>query len=488
MTDSEYKQWLRSPSAIKCVLIEVGVNIGGSEEVMYLSNRGYVTSPTDTPPNQSYKPIVRGGLEISSRLNKSGAASISWGDIEISNINGEQDEWKDYIWKNKNISVYLGDLTWERSDFRLIFTGKIDDMLTSSRDSWSFSIRDKLNELNTSITESTLGGTTTNKDRILPLCFGECHNIEPLLIDPVLLKYKVHNGTIEGIIEVRDNGVPVGFTATVADGTFVLTNSPIGTITCSVQGAKFSGVYYNDVGNLVKSIVKTYGITPLTDSDIDLVNFAAFITAHPQPVGIYLDDKSNILSVLGELTASLGAQVLMTPLGKLQLKKIELPSASYSVAIDTKDMRERTFTSSEKQEVQAAVCINYCKNYTVQEGLQTGLPAEHLSMFAKEWLEAKASDATVATNYAITVEANKEDTLLLVTTDAQAEALRRLNLYKVQRYIYSFDSDLSLLLIGLGDYIQVTYPRYGLDTSQIAQVVSINIDWFKNTISFGVLA
>ena len=486
MTDNEFKQWLRSPSSIKCVLVEASYN-DGTEKVMYLSNFGYVTSGTDSPANVSYKPAIKGGLDISASIGGSGESSISWGDIEIDNTEKRHDAWLNYIWKNKNISVYLGDPTWIRSEFRLIFSGKIEDLLSQDRVSLNLVIRDKLNALNTSMTEAVLGGTTSNKNAVLPLCFGECHNIEPLLIDPVALRYQVHNGIIERIIEVRDNGVPVPYTANLTNGTFVLSNSPIGTITCSVQGAKFGGVYYNDIGNLVKNIVKTYGKSPVTDSDIDLSNFSTFITNHPQPVGIYLSDKANVLEVISELTKSVNATLIATPLGLLQLQKIDLPSLTFSHEIYPFDMKEMTFQISNKEDVSAAVTLNYCKNYTVQENLQTGLPPEHLSMFAKEWFEAKDSDLSISSAYTLTTEVQKEDTLLLVTTDAQAESTRRLNLRKVQRYVYSFESDLSLLLVGLGNYVKITQSRYGFESGRIGQVMSISINWFDNSMSFGVL-
>lgn len=488
MTDNEYKQWLRSPSSIKCILAEAKYSVGGVENTAYLSNFGYVTSPDDAPANTAYKPILVGGLDISASMEESSDYSISWGDIEIDNTDGRQDKWLSAnVWRNKDISVYLGDPTWARSDFRLIFTGKIEDLVSPSRSTLSLIIRDKLDTMNTSISEEVLGGISSNKDTMIPLCFGECHNVKPLLIDPVALRYQVHTSEIERIIEVRDNGVPVDFTANLANGTFVLTNSPVGNITCSVQGAKFSSMYYNDVSNLVKNIVKTYGIIKFTDADIDLTNFASFAANNTQAVGIYLDQKSNVITVVNELASSIGAKVVMTPVGKLQLQKIDLPSMVYSTAIGTNEMKDRTFKVSRKLPVAAAVNLNYCKNYAVQENLQTGLPTEHTSMFAREWLESKASDSAVALEYTLSTEVTKEDTLLLVTSEAQTEATRRLNLRKVQRYIYSFDSDLSLLLVNLGDYVQLTNSRYGLSESKIGQVVSININWFENNINFGVL-
>ena len=486
MTDAEYLEWLSSESAIKCVLLEVGVSISGVGSTVYLSNRGYTTSPTDSPANTNYLPVVRGGLEMSSELSLQGDPSISWGDIAVLNYNGERDDWLNYTWKNREIKVFLGDVTWARGLFREVFTGRLEDLTAQDRDTLNLKIRDKTEGLNTSLTETKLGGTTANKEKILPLCFGECHNIEPLLTNPVTLEYQVHAGPIERFIEVRDNGVPVTFSGNLSTGKFTLANSPLGTITASVQGAK-PDVYRNTVGSLVKHIAKTYGKYPLTDSDIDLTNFSDFETANPQPVGVYLSEKANVMVVMSELAKSVGAQAVMGPDGKLRMLKVALPSATFSREIRPEHIKEKSLTVNRKIDVVAAVSINYCRNYTVQENLQSALPPEHTTLFAQEWLEANASDATVAANYGLTGQVEKQPTALLVTTDAQAEASRRLAIYKVQRYVYSLEANLGLMLVNLGDYVRIFNPRFGFSSGKIGQVVSTKVDWFTNSVTLEVL-
>lgn len=486
MTDLEFNNWLLSPSALKCVLVEATALVGGTPTTFYISNRGYTTSPSDTPSNVSYEPIIKGGLDVSSSILDSETGTLSWGDIELDNYDGVRDDWLNYIWKNKTIKVFIGDMAWVRADFKLIFDGVIEDISCRDRQSMNILLRDKMQLLNTTMSDAVLGGTTSNKDRSLPLCFGECHNVTPLLIDPVNLIYQVHNGAIEDLIEVRDDGVPVTVIKYLPEGKFKLTNSPVGTITASVQGAKFSGVYYNTVGNLVQAITMNYGKTPLSLSDIDSASFSTFETFNTQPVGIFLDDKTDVISVISELAKSIGAVVVFNPYGRLQIKKIDLVAVA-SKEITDSDILYQSLTISDKPSVVAAVNLNYCKNYTVQSSLETGIPAEHIQMFAKEWLEASASDTAVATQYGLPTKVDKIDTLLLDTASAIAEATRRLNLYKTQRYIFSFSTDISTLDINLGDYILITSTRYGLDSSKTGQVVSKTVNWFDNTISYEVL-
>ena len=229
-------------------------------------------------------------------------------------------------------------------------------------------------------------------------------------------------------------------------------------------------------------------MTPFSDSDLDLSNFSSFQTNNPQPVGIYLKDKANVISVVTELAASVGAQVTMTPLGKLQILKIDPTITTETSSIYKKDIKENSFVISDKVPVVAAVNLNYCKNYVVQEGLQSGLPPEHLSMFAKEWFEAKVSDSSVASAYSLSTEVEYVDTLLLVTTDATAEAQRRLDMYKTQRYVYRIESDLSLLLTNLGEYVEIYNDRFGFNSGKVAQVISIDVNWFDNRMEMRLLA
>ena len=206
VSDAEYAAWLSSPSAMRCVLVEATVNVGGSEVVRYMSDKGYVTSPTDTPSNTNYRAIIVGGVKLTESLSIDSNPTLTWGNIEIANINGEFDSWLSDIWNNRQVSVYFGDMKWARSDFRLVFKGMASTISSQRRDRLNIILADSLQRLNTPMTDTRLGGTTSNKDKLLPLTFGECHNVSPLLVDPVLHDYQVHQGAIESIIEVRDNG------------------------------------------------------------------------------------------------------------------------------------------------------------------------------------------------------------------------------------------------------------------------------------------
>jgi hypothetical protein len=440
MIDAQYLAWLKDPSAIRIVLIEVGVRSSGIEITRYMATGGYITTPTDTPPNQQYSPIVNTGLQFTEQLSLTGDANLSGGDIEIFNFAGERDAWLNDIWDGRQIQAFIGDPRWVRTDFRMIFNGVVNTINSRDRNVLNLSLRDKLQRLNTPVIDTKLGGTTTNKDAILPVTFGEVHNITPLLSNPTTLEYQLHNGPIESTFEVRDNGVPIAITATNATGKFTLNQTPAGEITVSAQGDK-PVTYSNTISMLIQRIVTGYGKVSdrFVSGDLDATNLAAFETAHPQPVGLYLNGRTNVLNACQQLASSVGAQIIMSRLGLLRLIQITLPGVGTPTVVNASQMLEKSLKIVTRPPVVAAVTLGFNQNYTVQPALLTALPQVDKDLFALDWLTSTQTDATVQANYRLDADPVRTDTTLLRRTDADTEATRQLNLWKVARTIYQFE-------------------------------------------------
>lgn len=487
-----FSEWLRDQTAQRVLLVEAGVSIGGTETTKYLSTRGLATGATDTPANTPYLPYVAGGINLTEELSLDGdAGGMAFGDIELLNHSGALDDWlgSSYIWVNRAVRVYLGDTRWSRADFELVFDGVIADIDSKSRDRLSLKIRDKLQRLNTPISETKLGGASANADALIPVALGEVCNVAPLLTDPATHEYQYHTGASEGIIEVRDDGVPVSVTSTPATGKFTLAASPAGTITASAQGDKPSGVYSNTVAALVRRLATGYGkvSTRFTEDDLDTINLDAFDAAHPQTVGVYAQSRENCLAIIQQLAASLGAQAVISRTGKLQLLQIALPPGGAATAISPGDMVAGTLVPVQRTEVRAAAKIGYCKNWTAQANLQTGIPAAHKALFADEYLTASDSDGDVEADYKLDAEPVLRETFLLSKTDAEGEAARELALYSTPRTVFGFEGFAWLLELNLGDAVTITYPRFGLSSGKTGVVVKLAPDWFSARVYVEVL-
>lgn len=493
MTEYQFIAWLEQPAATRMVLIEVQVSVGGVETTRYLSSRNYVTGAADTPANTQYLPYVQGGLAFTEQIGLTGAAGLSVGDIELGNADGRIDSWLLDVWANRPIKMWLGDPAWSRADFQLVFDGLVSDVGSASRDTINLVLRDKMQRLNTPILEAKLGGTTENKDEVLPVPFGECHNVRPLLSDTNLL-YRF-GCPIEWVMggaefgpEARYNAKPVSITPDLAAGRFRLTLNPLGsTVTCSVQGDNVGG-YAPRIAPLVQRIATGYGKATgrLTVDEIDTANFAAFDVAHPQVVGRYVEDRTNQAVVIQELAASVGAQALMSRLGKLRLVQIALPAAGTPFAIGPQHMRERSLRPAQRLPAVAAAKVAFDRNYTVQENLTSDIPQLHADLYATEWLTETAIDTAAQALYRLTDDPVQAETCLKRRSDAAAEAARRQALYGVPRTVFEFDGEPALQRLELGQAVTLTADRWSL-AARDGIVVSLQRYWLTGRVTVGVM-
>lgn len=504
-----YQTWLETQGVVRVLLVRIERTPGTVTE--YLST--HQITVTDGAGTTAHSAIVRNNFEVTESINTDYSASISYGSVDILNGNGERDNWltSAYIWVNKPIKIYVGQLPAPgvtpnlTNDFELVFDGVINDLDNKDRNTLTFKVRDKLEKLNTSISETLLGnyfnGATVatatydnqNKNSLLPICFGEVFNVTPLLTDPVYLEYMVHNGTAELIIEVRDNGVPVIFSTggTIPAGSFRLTANPAGTVTCSLQGAKVtvntttgatSSAYNASAKNVILTILRTYGKT-LTASEIDLASFTgAYAT---EAVGVYLSERANVLQVCQDIAKSCGCVLTITRLGQVKLLDLAVP-ASAATTINDSGMFLNSLTVSRRIDVIAAVKLGIAKTYAVQNNLVTAIPQSHKDAFASQYLESVQSDATVKADYSITSEPSVESNYLINISEADTIATKKLNLFKADRKVYKMKCVSKYLSVQLGDAVSLTSSRFGLSSTP-GLVISTKPDWINGNIELEVL-
>lgn len=490
MTDSDFLAWLKSPSAIRVVIVEAVAQVAGTEKTFYMSTGvGYTTSGSDSPANTLYQPIASVGVLYTEQISLGGGASLAAGEMEIDNTNGVRDGWPEYVWTNRALTAWIGDPRWSRADFRPIFVGVVADCVPKGLNRLVLKLRDKLQRLNAPLSETSLGGDTPNKDTLIPSGFGDCHNVTPLLINPNTMQFKMHGGPIERVFEVRDNDIPVPAAADLENATFTLANQSSGTVTVSFQGDKPAGTYASTIVDIVKNLALNYGksLDRFTLSDLDLVNLAAFNVANPQKVGLWSPDRLNILNASQMLAGSVGGEVLMSREGRLRILKLSLPAVGTPTEVRPQHMVDRTLVPTGRTEVVGAVTLGFNKNWTVQDGLSSAIPQEHKDLFAKEWLTSTKSDAGVIAKYKLSAEPVQKDTLLLSRVDADAEAQRRLDLWKVGRTTYEFEGVPEMLMLELGQAITVYHPRFGMAGGVLAQVISLAPDWLNAHVKVGFI-
>ncbi|MBA3757123.1 MAG: hypothetical protein H0X02_13280, partial [Nitrosomonas sp.] len=150
----DFTAWLTDPTAIRCILVEAVSNVSGSDVTHYLATKNY----TDEVAPRIYDSIVSAGsIQLIERMSIDSSPSMSFGDVEIYNTDGRYDSWLNDIWVNKAITILVGDVRWLRADFVTIFSGTIEDIDSRSNQTLNLKVRDKLQRLNTPMTEARLG-------------------------------------------------------------------------------------------------------------------------------------------------------------------------------------------------------------------------------------------------------------------------------------------------------------------------------------------
>lgn len=474
ISDEDYKSWLKDNNAIRNVLIELNVNDNSVERTLFLSKLNY------TDGEVKYLPVASGGISFTEDAGVEGTTSISFGNFEMDNTNGEFDYAYNYIFRNRRVLVLVGDVRWPRTEYRVILDGIINDIMGGTQDRIIINLLDKQQRINTPLSEAILGGSTSNKDALIPVTLGECCNVTPLLTNPGTLEYQVHPLSIQDIIEVRDNGIPVAFTKYLSTGKFTINTKPIGTLTCSVQGHNVGG-YSDNIAGIIKHVVKDNGkpLVAFTDDDIDLVNFNAFETAHPDPVGYYVTNRDNILSVIETLADSIGARVYISRLGKLKIFQLNNISGAASRVLTSADWEPKSFTIDSILQVKNGCKLGYCKNWTTEE-LKTAIPPDHKQLFATEYpLTVSSKNVSNAALYLDHTTPSEKYTLLLDSDDAQAEADRLTSFNSTKHTIYTFNGLTTCMDLEIGQLVTVKHNRYGFDDGVVAQITKLSFDWFN---------
>lgn len=479
ISDSQFQEWLKASNGqYRNILVEPVCSISGVETTLKLSQRTYA----------GYIACLKGGLNYSESLSVDGQFSLNIGDLEIINPDGKYDYVLDYIWTNRRILVLLGDVRWDRADYRTVLDGTIVKLDSKDADTLNIQISDKLQRLNAPLAEMKLGGTTENKDSVIPFTLGECCNVTPLLIDPLNYVYQFHPGNVNDVIEVRADEFPKEFTKSLSNGQFTCTYAPKGTVTCSVQGHKHSGTYSNRVGDICYWVAIDGGKpeTRFTDADCDLTQIAAFNAAHPQAIGYFNNSQDNQLTCMQGIAASIGAQIGISRAGLMRFYTLDLGTPV--MEINSSLMAENSLQISQTLNVVSSIKLGFCKNWTTQQRNKAiAIPEKHQDLWATEWRTVTRENTAITASYKLHSVPQQEDTYLITEADAIAEADRRLAFRSTQKRIYQFTALSNCLMLELGQTITLKHKRFGLSSGKNGVIVSLSFDWFNYLVTIGVL-
>lgn len=484
ISDAEFNAWLARDGEFRCILVEVEAYSAGVAVTRYFSNMHFDSRPSDTPANQGYEDILHAVPRFKGGIGESlgGASAISIGELDINNAGGERDNWLDDAWDGRPVRLYLGAPTWPKADFRPILSGVALDLVAKDHSLLTLKITDKQQLLNGPVQKNLIGAGTANSQKPIPLTYGEVYNIEPPLVDSATRKYQVHDGRIESITAVYDNGKAISYTPDLNAGTFTLSTAPAGRITADVKGCKLGGVYLSKTADIIQRILLTK--TPLTGADLDLGSFNAFNALCPQTIGIYIGDRQNVLTVLDELVKTFAAWYGFNRAGLFQLGRLDVPSGVPVLELFADDVAEFGLTVKSRSLPIATLRLGYKRNWTVQtDGLDASVSLARKAELADVHQVVSATNPGIESTFKTALSPDAINSLLVLQSDAQAEANRRAVMFSTLRYKYTLRCFTAPARIEQGQVIKLTYPRYGFNTGALAVVIGIEESPTANAIT-----
>ena len=490
------------------------ISLSAVETLRLTTSNGFVTAPSDTPANVFYEGRI--SQLINTFFNRNmyreratlGSSDTSFGELIIDNLDGDLDNLKDHSFNGRDVIIKIGDQDSVFTDYLAILTGTMSRALFTFGDI-SIIVRDKTFQLDNPIQAIRFAGTNSGstgneglpddiQGQPKPLCYGECKNIPLIPVNTSALRYQFHAaGTISSVDNVYDAGVlltlTTDYTVDAANGIIDLVATPAGQVTADVKGDATGSGFVDSVGNIVQRIIENQ--TDLTTADIDTASITALNSTNSSAVGIYVPDEISVRAIVDQLLNSIGAFGGFNRAGKYNVGRFEAASGSTVKDFTTDDLLELQIVS---QEDDAGVIpifevkLGYEKNFLIQNSgeLAGSVTDARRAFLEQEFRHTTDTDSTVQISDLLSRPLLK-DSLLVLKANADTEATRLLNLYKVKRFIFEISVKAEALSLDINDIISITYEtrepdgsfkafRFGLDATK-GVIIGIREDTRTNT-------
>lgn len=487
----------------KVYLAEISYYDTDEEEVstIYLTDTAISPfGPSDPDrPNQYYDPVLidPGVFRRQISVQANGLSSTSdYGSVVFSNADGVYDSLLNFGFDGRSIKILLGNKGDAWADYDTFIEGTIQQAnFTYNDDSPSrveITLRDKNIELDQSIQTNLFLGTNSGSTGVeglesdiegqpKPICYGEVKNASPVPVNTASLIFQIHDGSINAIDELRDEGIVLtlgsdradlaalqgasissGYYDTcLAEGYIRLGASPSGTITCDVQGDNTGSTYRTTAADITKHIVETYA--GFVSADINSTSFTDLNTANSAVVGVYIDSENFISEVIAELLKSIGATYCFGNDGKICVQRIEVPTGTADLELDQND-------TVDVERIPNALPVWRCnlgyeKNYTAQRNadLAGGVSIADRLKWGQQYRYKSNETASVQTAHPLAPVLNK-DTLLVSSSAADTESARLQMLFGTARdqYRVAIPMDSTNIAAAINTSVELTLNRFGL--------------------------
>lgn len=480
---------------------EVDVAFTGGLTKIYLSDAGFVTEPTDTPPSKYFVAQVNNPLQFeTSIISQDGfsGGSQSFGALTIHNGNGELDYLDRYYWSNHRIVVKAGSRDFSYNQFATVFDGAVNG-IEADDDTITLTIQDnkiKTDQLIQAGVYQGTGGLEGSSDLAntpKPLCYGVVKNIEPVLVNGANLIYQLHDGEISAIDAIRDSGIALTSAGNVANissasppagqyytqltgGYFRLGSTPAGRITADAHGESAGGFVSTAAAIVLRILTTRLGTTSLTSSEIDTGSLNRLTTVLAGDMGVFITDKIPASDVIDQLITASAAYWTFTRSGQLFVGAVASPGAS--TATITSDVIDESGIKIAQNIAPAwRISVGYAPSFVVQgdDELAGATDTVTRAYIGQQYRYVTLEDRSVKAKNAQAGE-RTFNTNLANKTDAEALLNRLSAIYSVKRRVYQVPVYRGLFRLFLGDTVKLVYDRFDLQAGKNLLVVGISED------------
>lgn len=258
---------------------------------------------------------------------------------------------------------------------------------------------------------------------------------------------------------------------------FRLGSSPYGQVTADViEGLE---PRFRTAAALFRRVLEAAGVGHEQISAPDCVALDALNNA---TLGVYVTDDTTNADVLDDITRSVGAWWASDTAGVLRIQRLEAPSGAPAISLTASNIVDGTLSRVPLNNGGLPVyrvTARGAQNWTVQStGLVGSVPSARRARLAQAFKTVTATDGTVQTTNLLAPEIVVETRLACVAA-VTAEAARLLTLYKVKRDRFEARvvADAAMLnLIDLGVVVEITLPRFGLDSGKLFRIIGYQLD------------
>lgn len=215
----------------------------GTEQTFYFASRGFSSKASDSPASTVFRPLLKnpGSLrrELFSGARVTGEVRPSFGEIELSNIDGALDDWMDYGVSGGRVIVRYGEYgAAYPAAFTTVFIAYAN-ALTCDFKSVRVKMRDRGYLLDKPVVTAVFNGTggiegTGNTSKKKQLALGRPGYIPPIMVDANKLIYFVQANATDGVMLTSfyqgtvpvDGGVEISHAANYENEAELLSTSP----------------------------------------------------------------------------------------------------------------------------------------------------------------------------------------------------------------------------------------------------------------------